>query len=217
MTPENAKDVIVSLSPTYRSWKGMLQRCSNPNHVAWKNYGGRGIRVCEQWINSFEAFLSDMGERPAGKTLDRKDNDGNYEPSNCKWSTKGEQALNRRPMTHEHRANLILSMRSPDTRAKMSVAHIGKKFTDEHRANLSAARVGRKRGPYAARANMASAPIGKKLTDEHRAKISAALVGNKRNLGRKHTAKARANMSAAQVGNKNALGRKATDKERATL
>jgi hypothetical protein len=81
-------------TPTYLSWQNMRQRCNNPNVPRWANYGGRGITVCARW-NSFESFLADMGERPEGKTLDRVDNDGNYEPGNCRWATSAEQMGNR--------------------------------------------------------------------------------------------------------------------------
>lgn len=82
-------------STEYRIWAGMIQRCTNPNHRAYKWYGERGIKVCQRWRN-FDNFYSDMGVRPHGLTLDRKDNNGNYEPNNCKWSTIDEQLNNKR-------------------------------------------------------------------------------------------------------------------------
>jgi hypothetical protein len=82
-------------TPTYFSWEGMIQRCTNRRYPKWENYGGRGITVCDRW-KSFVNFLADMGERPDGKTLDRIDNDGNYEPDNCRWATLQEQRANQR-------------------------------------------------------------------------------------------------------------------------
>jgi hypothetical protein len=86
--------------PLYGTWQNMRNRCENPNVGEWKNYGGRGIAVCERW-HKFENFLADVGERPNGMTLDRIDNDGDYEPGNVKWSSRPEQMRNRRRFAHE--------------------------------------------------------------------------------------------------------------------
>lgn len=83
---------------TWRIWLGMKQRILNPNTKKFHNYGGRGITICDRWKDSFENFLADMGECPSKLlSIDRKDNNGNYEPGNCRWATSKEQRANQRP------------------------------------------------------------------------------------------------------------------------
>ena len=83
------------ITRTYRSHQDMINRCTNVKNKSYKDYGGRGIKVCFAWLESFENFLSDMGERPEGMTLDRINVNGNYEPSNCRWATRKQQNRNR--------------------------------------------------------------------------------------------------------------------------
>jgi hypothetical protein len=81
----------------YAAWQQMKNRCLNPNDKRFADYGGRGITVCDRWVNTYENFLADMGRRPSSRhSLDRVDVNGNYEPSNCRWATNREQSRNRR-------------------------------------------------------------------------------------------------------------------------
>ncbi len=112
-------------TPTWRSWHAMRTRCFTKGHPSNQQYGARGITVCERWRDSFENFLADMGERPAGKTLDRINNDGNYEPGNCRWATAAQQNQNSRnaKLSHE-KAEQMREL----SRAGVSYSEIGRRF-----------------------------------------------------------------------------------------
>lgn len=109
-----------SLTPTYKTWEKMRARCNNPNQNGYENYGGRGIRICDRW-NDFKNFLADMGERPNGCSLDRIDSNGNYEPNNCRWATRREQAMNRR-------TNVVVSYRGREMCLMELAAELGLEF-----------------------------------------------------------------------------------------
>lgn len=89
-------------TPAYGHWRSIIQRCENPKAINWKNYGGRGISICARWrhgengMTGFECFIADMGKKPAGLDIDRINNDGNYEPGNCRWVTRSENLKNKR-------------------------------------------------------------------------------------------------------------------------
>jgi len=99
LTAERSITHNLSKHPLYKTWGNMKRRCYNKNREDYDNYGGRGIKVCDRWLDSFPNFLSDMGVKPSkSHSLDRKENDGDYTPENCRWATKEEQTLNQRIM-----------------------------------------------------------------------------------------------------------------------
>lgn len=91
-----SKEYVKREHPSYGSWYAMIRRCTSSKHDHWHNYGGRGITVCEEWLD-FDKFVKDMGVRPEGKTIDRIDNDKGYCKDNCRWATPKEQRANMRP------------------------------------------------------------------------------------------------------------------------
>ena len=101
---------LKSKSPEYFAWMNMRRRCLLTTDESYRLYGGRGIEVCDRWVNSFENFLADMGHRPTPEhSLDRANNGGNYGPENCRWATSKEQQQNRRPcyVTSDRLAELL--------------------------------------------------------------------------------------------------------------
>ena len=100
-------------SRTYVTWMSMRARCNNPNAKHYEIYGGRGITVCERWNDSFENFLADMGERPAGTSIDRIDNDRGYDPGNCRWADSLTQRHNRRDYLAAHDGMFVSGVPKP--------------------------------------------------------------------------------------------------------
>ncbi|MCK4525923.1 hypothetical protein KAW18_01025 [candidate division WOR-3 bacterium] len=121
-------------SPEYRCWEQMKARCQNSNNISYENYGGRGISICERW-HSFENFYEDMGDKPEGLTLERKNNNGNYEPGNCQWTTWKEQNNNRRPNSSGRVKQRWFQAISPN--GKIFYSNNQHEFAREHGLNHS--------------------------------------------------------------------------------
>ena len=111
-------------TPTYKCWQRMIDRCYNPRNPSYSRYGGRGITVCDQWRNSYQSFLDDIGERPSpDHSPDRIDNDGHYSPGNVRWASRSLQAINRKPRS----TSGIAGVSMVNGRWQVSLRHNGKR------------------------------------------------------------------------------------------
>lgn len=114
------------VSPEYKSWESMKSRCSNQNTEKYARYGGRGITVCPEWQASFAQFYADMGRRPAGMTLERKDNDLDYSPGNCVWASRTQQARNRHTNAPSGVVGVSFDKKQRKWRAHISSKNLGR-------------------------------------------------------------------------------------------
>lgn len=154
--PEHQKHGM-SRTETYQIWHAAKSRCEFPNCNDYPEYGGRGIRMCEAWSHSFKAFLEDMGERPKGLTLDRINNDGNYEPGNCRWATYTEQNRNKSGLvwiTFDNRTQLMsdwareLGISKKTLWARLQYMTVERAFSKPVSKGGAAYRSGQLRGKY---------------------------------------------------------------------
>lgn len=125
-----------SSSREYSSWHSMIQRCTNKNDIQYKNYGARGITIFSPWVKSFSIFFRDMGERPPNTSLNRIDNNGNYEPGNCEWSTYIQQNNNQRKRKNNTSGHTGVSWYAPSKKWRASITINSKAYNLGHFSNI---------------------------------------------------------------------------------
>lgn len=117
-----------SRTPEYRAWRDAIQRCTNPNNRHFKDYGARGITVCQEWVDSFETFLAELGPRHEGMSLDRIDNDKGYVSGNCRWATPLQQSINTRTKRNSPFAASGVTWHSVANKFRVSIRSAGKRI-----------------------------------------------------------------------------------------